>query len=241
MEKIKVLIVDDEPIAQDILETYISKIADLQLTGKCRNALEAFQIVSKQQVDLILLDINMPEISGIDFLKTLKNAPLVIFTTAYSEYALQSYELDAVDYLLKPIPFDRFLKAINKVIAILNNEHKNADPKAATATDNTMFVKADGKLIKIDLAQLWFVEGLKDYIKLWTSTGKIVLRSTMTNIEETLSAYPNFVRIHKSYIINLNHISEVDGNMIRIKDQVVTIGNTYKDEVQALLNKFKLL
>ncbi len=147
MDKIKVLVVDDEPIAQDILETYISKVPDLQLMGKCRNALEAFHMISKQQIDLVLLDINMPEISGIDFLKTLKNAPLVIFTTAYSEYALESYELNAVDYLLKPIPFDRFLKAIHKVVALLNTEAKHTEAK--TTADNTMFVRTDGKLIKL--------------------------------------------------------------------------------------------
>jgi DNA-binding LytR/AlgR family response regulator len=239
---ISVLIVDDEPIARDIMETYVQKLPELHLVGKCKNALEAFQLVSKVQVDLLLLDINMPEINGMDFLKTLKNPPLVIFTTAYSEYAIESYELNAVDYLLKPVPFDRFLKGVNKAIDILRAETKVVPVVTGSAqVDNLMFVKAEGKLVRIDLAELWFVEGLKDYVRLWTDKGKIIVHSTMKNFEEQLSAYANFVRIHKSYIVNIRYISEVDGNSVRIKDQLITIGNTYRDEIYNMLNKYKLL
>jgi DNA-binding LytR/AlgR family response regulator len=224
------------------METYVQKLPELHLVGKCKNALEAFQLVSKVQVDLLLLDINMPEINGMDFLKTLKNPPLVIFTTAYSEYAIESYELNAVDYLLKPVPFDRFLKGVNKAIDILRAETKVVPVVTGSAqVDNLMFVKAEGKLVRIDLAELWFVEGLKDYVRLWTDKGKIIVHSTMKNFEEQLSAYANFVRIHKSYIVNIRYISEVDGNSVRIKDQLITIGNTYRDEIYNMLNKYKLL
>jgi DNA-binding LytR/AlgR family response regulator len=241
-DHINVLIIDDEPIARDILETYVQKLSELQVVGMCKNALEAFRIISQQQVDLLLLDINMPEINGMDFLRTLKKPPLVIFTTAYAEYAIESYELNAVDYLLKPVSFERFMKGIHKAIDILRSDAKTVSVQnTATHVDNLMFVKAEGKLVRIDLAELWFAEGLKDYVRLWTDKGKIIVHSTMKNFEEQLAAYPNFMRVHKSYIINVKYIAEVDGNSLRIKDQLLTIGNTYRDETFAILNKYKLL
>jgi DNA-binding LytR/AlgR family response regulator len=239
---VRILIVDDEPIAQDILETFIARIPGLQLVQKCRNALEAFQVISNQPVDLVLLDINMPEITGINFLKTLKDPPCVIFTTAYAEFAVESYELNAVDYLLKPVSFERFMQAINKAVAVIAPKG-NAAPKVQPAADSNelMFVKAEGRLVKIDLARLWFVEGLKDYVRLWTEDGKILVHSTMKNFEESLSKYPHFVRVHKSHIINIKFISEIDGNTVYIKGQTVVIGSTYKDEVTKLLDGYRLL
>ena len=242
MNQIRTLIVDDEPIAQDILETFIGRIPGLQLVQKCRNALEAFQVISSQQVDLVLLDINMPEITGINFLKTLKDPPCVIFTTAYSEFAVESYELNAVDYLLKPISFERFLQAINKAVAVIAAKNNTTSKAPSTGdTNELMFVKAEGKLVKIDLTRLWFVEGLKDYVRLWTDEGKILVHSTMKNFEESLSRYSNFIRVHKSYIINVKFISEIDGNTVYIKGQSVVIGSTYKDEVTKMLDGYRLL
>ena len=170
MSDIKVLIVDDEPLAQDLLESYLLKMPGFVITGKCKNALEAFSVISKQPVDLMLLDINMPEISGMDFLKTLKNPPKVIFTTAYSQYAVESYDLNAVDYLLKPITFDRFIKAIHKLTTELpaSNSNESRSQKSSMSDKDILFVKSDGKMIKIDLAQLCIVEGLKNYVRLWT-------------------------------------------------------------------------
>lgn len=242
MKPLAILIVDDEPLARDILETYLQKVPDVQLAGTCKNALEAFSFLSKQQVDVMLLDINMPEISGMDFLKTLKNPPTIIFTTAYSQYAVESYELNAVDYLLKPISFERFLKAINKAIDATKQKNTTVVENAnvLNAKDNILFVKSDGKLVKIDLTQLWFVEGLKDYVRLWTDSGKVIVHSTMKNFEEQLSALPGFVRVSKSYIINMKYVSEVDGNIIRIKDQMISIGNTYKEQIYELFNKYKM-
>lgn len=242
---LQVLIVDDEPIAQEIMEAYVAKVPGIALAGKCTNALQAFQALNKQQVDIILLDINMPEITGIDFLRTIKNPPKVIFTTAYSEFALESYELDAVDYLLKPVAFDRFLKAMHKAIDAATATAKpvatTTAAAPASASEKLMFVKSGGKLIKLDVTQIWFVEGLKDYVALWTAQGKVLVHSTMKHIEEHLSQYTNFTRIHKSYIINLDHIDEVDGNTIRLKGQSVVIGSTYRDAVYLLLDRYKFL
>jgi DNA-binding LytR/AlgR family response regulator len=247
MKKIRTLIVDDEPIAQEILETYLLKIPELELAGKCKNALEAFSMLNKGQTDLMLLDINMPEISGIDFLKSLKNPPHIIFTTAYSEFALESYEMNAIDYLLKPISFERFLKAIDKTVKIIqagqteNNAPVNISTQSSESQSNLMFVKSEGKLIKIDLNQLWLVEGLKDYVQLWIDEGKIIVHTTMKNLEDLLLSHPHFIRVHKSHIINIRYISEVWGNSIKIKNQTITIGMTYKDDVNRVLDGYKLM
>lgn len=241
-QTVKVLIVDDEPIARDILETYLKKTNGFELVGKCKNAVEAFKALNLHAVDVMLLDINMPEIKGIDFLRTLKNPPLVIFTTAYSEFAVESYELHAVDYLLKPISLERFLKAMDKVLELMKpDEGKGAPALAPSEAENLMFVRSEGKWIKIDITKLWFIEGLKDYVKLWTGEGKIIVHSTMKNFEEQLATYPNFTRIHKSFIINIQYVTETDGNFVKIKDQLISIGNTYKEDVNKLFNPYKLL
>ena len=233
---IKVLIVDDEPIARDILESYLKDLPDFELAGKCKNALEAFKSINLQPIDLILLDINMPEISGMDLLRTLKTPPAVIFTTAYSEFAVESYELEVMDYLLKPISKERFLKALARVKAS-KKQISAANPLiSASEAEPLMFVRSEGKWIKVDLNKLYFVEGLKDYIRLWTSEEKIIVHSTMKSFEEQLSSYPNFRRIHKSYIVNLDFISEADTNFVKVKEQQLSIGNTYKEEMAGFFN-----
>ncbi len=242
IKNIQVAIVDDEPLACEVLKTYVQKIPSLELAGTCSNALETFALLNKQSIDLLFLDINMPDITGIDFLKMLKNPPLVIFTTAYAEYAVLSYELHAVDYLLKPIPFDRFLQAVQKATGMLRPPagHTSA-PDAPQGSDRLMFVRSEGKWIRINLAELWFAEGLKDYVKLWTDQGRITVHCTMKSFEEQLAAYPDFVRVHKSYIVNIGFISEVDGNSIKIKDQLIGIGTTYRDDVHKLLSRHRLI
>lgn len=239
---IKVVIVDDEPLARDILQTYLDKIEDAELVGTCNNALEAFALLNKQAVDLLLLDINMPEISGMDFLKTLKNPPLVIFTTAYHEYAVASYELNAVDYLLKPIPFERFLKAFYKAKQLLQETGNVSIHQHATSVqDKLMFVRSEGKWMKIDLSKLWLVEGLKDYIRLWFDDVRLTVHSTMKNFEDQLKPYPNFIRVHKSHMVNLEFVAEIDNQCIKVKDQLIAIGSTYKDEVWKVLQARNLL
>ncbi|MFN3444706.1 MAG: LytR/AlgR family response regulator transcription factor, partial [Bacteroidia bacterium] len=158
---LKVVIIDDEPLAVEVLQNHLQKIPDVHVVGACKNAIEAFAFVTKNEVDLMLLDINMPEITGIEFLSSLKEPPMVIFTTAYSEYAFKSYELDAVDYLLKPISFERLNKAITKALS-----NKQLKTQQASETANTLlFVRSEGKWIKIDVNGIWFVEGLKDYVR----------------------------------------------------------------------------
>ena len=236
MDKLRVLIVDDEPIARDILESYIQKLPQLQLTGTCKNALEAVPFIGRGEVDLLLLDINMPEITGIEFVKMMRQLPWLIFTTAYSSYAVESYELNAVDYLLKPISFDRFSIAVDKVLSL-----KRLTSAGAAQNDAHIFVKTDGRLVKINLADLWMVEGLKDYVKLHLKTGNLVIHSTMKNIEDSLQGYDAFVRVHKSYIINMQYASQVDGNTIYVNKQPISIGSTYKTLVQQALQKYKML
>ena len=237
------MIVDDEPLAREILEDFVGKTPGCEIAASCKNAIEAFTVLSRQPVDLLLLDIDMPEISGIELLQTLKQAPPVIFTTAYSQFALESYDHNAIDYLLKPIAFSRFLKAIDKVRD--NVQHLKANTGMANAADsaspNSLFVKSDGKLVKISLDQLLFVEGLKDYLKLWTETGNLVIYGTMKHIEEQLTKRSDFMRVNKSYIVNMALIREVEGNLIRIKEHEIPIGNTYLNEVQEALNKLKLM
>ncbi|MCU0442868.1 MAG: response regulator [Bacteroidia bacterium] len=226
---LSVLIIDDEPLAKEILKSYVGKIADLTLVGTCRNVLEAFVILNNQTIDLLLLDINMPEMSGIDFLKQLKNPPMTIFTTAYSEHAVESYELNAVDYLLKPISFERFTKAIQKAVDQFRS-HTNRT-NHTTPIQNHLLVRSEGKWVRIDLANLWLVEGLKDYVRLWINDERITVHSTMKNFESQLSLHTHFMRIHKSYIVNLNHVSEANHSTMLINGQRLTIGSTYKDEV----------
>jgi DNA-binding LytR/AlgR family response regulator len=236
---LNVLIVDDEPLARGILEAYFQKISGYSVIASCKNALEAFSILSKQKIDLVLLDINMPEVSGIDLLKTLKNPPAIIFTTAYSEYAVSSYDIGAIDYLLKPISFERFVKAIDK--AGRSIQHSNETSPVFENQSDLIFVKSERKLVKIDLNKLLFVEGLKDYIMLWMESERLIVHSTMKNMEDQLAARKNFIRVNKSYIINMRHVSQVDGNSIKIKEHNIIIGNTYKDGVINLFNSYKLL
>ena len=236
MGKLKVLIVDDEPIARDILESYIQQLPQLQLVGMCKNALEAIPFIGRGEVDLLLLDINMPEITGIEFVKMMRQLPWLVFTTAYSSYAVESYELNAVDYLLKPISFDRFSIAINKVLSL-----KKLTSAGGTQNDAHIFVKTDGRLVRINLADLWMVEGLKDYVKLHLKTGKLVVHSTMKNMEDSLAAYQGFVRVHKSYIVNMQYATEMDANIIYVNNQPIAIGSTYKADVLQALKQYKLL
>ncbi len=230
MRAIKVLIVDDEPIARDILKVYAGKIPQLQLVATCKNAIEAMNVLHTEPVDILLLDINMPGTSGIELIKQLNKSPLIILTTAYPQYAVESYELNTVDYLLKPFSFERFEKAIQKATELL--VHKK--------TDDSIFVKCDGKLVKVSIDELEIIEAVKDYVKLWTGEKGLMVLSTMKNMEEQLSAYPQMVRVHKSYIVNVQHVKELSGNTIYTASHEVPIGNTYKEMVTEVFNKYRL-
>lgn len=233
---IKVLIVEDEPLAAEVLQMYLHKIPEVQLIGTCTNALQAFGVLNKQVVDLVLLDINMPEISGVDFLKSLKNPPPVIFTTAHTEYAVTSYDIGAIDYLVKPISFDRFLKAVQKVLP----KTEPTTPLPEKGANNMLFVRSDGKWLKIDVTKIWFVEGLKDYVRIWSDEGRITVHSTMKNFEEQLKPFQLFLRVHKSYIVNKHEIKEMSDSSLQVHGQAIPIGGTYKDEVQQLIKMHRL-
>ncbi|HEY3403310.1 MAG TPA: LytTR family DNA-binding domain-containing protein [Ohtaekwangia sp.] len=229
----KCIIVDDEPLAIEIMESYVAKIDQLEVSGTFRNAVSAFTFVQQNPVDLIFLDIQMPKLSGIDFLKTLKNRPKVIFTTAFRDYALEGFELEVVDYLLKPIPFDRFLKAIAKVL------HQ---PQALPATpalksdnqDNFVYFKVDKKMIKTRMADILYIESIKDYVKVKTLEKEIVTQQKISYLEESLPR-EQFVRIHRSFIVNVNRIDAYTATDVEIGKTSVPIGRNYKNDVIKLL------
>lgn len=228
------LIIDDEPLAQEVIEHYIQKAGFLHLQGKCSNALQAFAALSKAAPDLIFLDIHMPEIDGLSFIRTLKSPPKIILTTAYPQYALEGYELDVVDYLLKPVSFERFLKAVNKAREQLTvtPAEPATTPQAATGD---LFIKSDGKYLRVNCPDILYVEGLRNYLLVHTKEKKIIAHSTMKNIEDELSSYPSFVRIHKSYLVNTSYITEIEGNMVKLGQTELPVGSVYKNELLKLI------
>jgi DNA-binding LytR/AlgR family response regulator len=238
---IKALIVDDEPLALEVLETYINQLSKITVAGKCSNAIEAGEFLDKEEVDVIFLDIQMPQISGIDFVKSLRKKPLIVFTTAYPNYAVEGFELDAIDYLLKPVSLDRFMKCVNKIGEKLNADGKNLD--FSEAAEDYMFVKADKKLIKVNYDDLIYIEGLKDYVQIKHDGGRIITLQTMKSLEERLPA-KYFKRIHRSFIVNIQKIEAIMGNSVEIieKGQVkhLPIGKNYRDELLELINERKL-
>ncbi len=231
MRKLNCIIVDDEPLAQEVIERYLASMNDMVLVKKCSNALEAFEILHTEPIDLMFLDISMPVISGIDFLRSLRKAPAVIITSAYPEFAVQGYELDVLDYLVKPVSMERFMKAVNKVIEkITIGANTTAD--AITRVDY-MFVKSDQKLIKIKFADIEYIEGMKDYVKIFTHERMIVTLHTMKFFEASLPK--GFLRIHKSYIINLDGIKSIAGNEVEIRNQKLPIGSSYKENLMKVV------
>lgn len=236
---IKAIIVDDEPLALDVLETYISQLPELELVARCENALEAREVLKEHEIDLMFLDINMPQLTGIDFVKTLAIRPKVIFTTAHPDYAVEGFELDAVDYLMKPIPLDRFMKAVNKVIQ-LNSSDSSGFP---SKEEDFIFVKADKKLVKVNFEDILYIEGLKDYVIIRQNEGRVITLQTMKSLEAKLPDQI-FMRIHRSYIVNLNAIDAVVGNMIELKEKSqvkhIPIGKNYREELLKVINKNRL-
>lgn len=225
------LIIDDETLAQDVIEHYISQTPLLELLARCDSAMEAFTFLSNTVVDLIFLDIKMPGIGGLEFLRLLKNPPRVILTTAYSEYAIQGYELNVVDYLLKPVGFERFLQAIDKVATI--PAQTISQPTITPPED--LFVKSDGKLIRLLAKDILYVESLKNYLLIHTVEKNIIIYSTMLSMEEQLASHAEFMRIHKSYLLNKNHISSIQNNIVTIHNEELPIGAVYRTEMMKRL------
>lgn len=220
----KCMIIDDEPAARSVLEKYIAQVPYLHHASSCMNAVDALEKLRKEPVDLLFLDINMPGLSGIELLRSMNSRPLVIFTTAYSEYALDGFELDAVDYLLKPIAFGRFLKAVEK-----------ARSRGGTANEKTseiISVKADGKWYRIPEEDILFAESSGDYVCLHTIEKKLTFYETLKNFQSRLSP-EHFIRIHRSYLVNLHHVQYLEGNMLNVEGHSLPVGATWRDDVRS--------
>jgi len=222
------IVIEDEPLAQNILKKYIEDHPSLELVAICADALEAQTILNRQTVQLIFLDINLPKLSGINFIKTLIRPPLVIFTTAYPEFAVEGFELSAIDYLLQPFSFERFLKAVNKAIEKINSSvissQKNEPPASSF-----IFLKADKKIHKINLDSILYIEAIGDYMKVVTESGQLLVNETMKKMLEDFPAN-GFTRVHKSFIVAISKIKYIEGNGIQVADKNIPIGATYSDE-----------
>lgn len=236
---IRCLVVDDEPLALDILTDYIGKVPSLQLVKATTNPIEALTIVQQDNIDLVFLDVQMPELTGIQFLKIINGKCQVILTTAYPQYALDGYDLDVVDYLLKPIAFDRFYKAVHKVLQ-LNTNHPaplavtDVAPVPMAGNNDFIFVKTEHKIQKIYLDDILYIEGLKDYISIFTPTERVITLQNMKKMEDVLPS-GRFVRVHKSYIISLDKIESIERSRIFIADKIIPIGDTYRDHFFKLI------
>ena len=232
--RIKCIITDDEPFARKGLQGYIGQIDFLDLKGTCENALELNSLIKKEPVDLLFLDIEMPYLTGIEFLKQLASPPRVIFTTAYEKYALQGFELEVLDYLLKPISFDRFLKAANKAFDYFNQQ------RIPGAGGDYIFVKADNRLEKIAFADILFTEALENYVAIYTREKKIITHLTLKMLQEKLPA-TTFVQPHKSYLVAIDKINSIEGNILHINQYQVPISKYQKEEIMEKIVNSKLL
>lgn len=238
----KCLIVDDEAHALDVLETYIDRIDDLHLAGRCTNAIEAFNQLKKEPVDLLFLDIQMPRLTGIEFLKNIDNPPKVIFTTAYRDYALEGYELNVLDYLLKPISFERFLKAVNKAwdrpSAPVSTQPVSFQEKRQE--DPFLFLKADKKMVKVKLADILWIESLKDYVMVKTAEKEVITYQKISYLDEKLPE-DQFIRVHRSFIVSRDKIDAFSATQVEIGSHSIPIGRNYKTEVIEELSKDNFL
>ena len=228
--KINCLIIDDEPLAVNIVKSYIEEIDEITISNTFNSAVEALTYLKNHSVDLIFLDINMPLLNGLDFIKTLETKPLIIVTTAYDEYAIKTYELEVLDYLVKPIPFPRFMKAVNRAFKAINSSIPKDNSKEIKKP--FIFIKVDkNKMKKIYLDEILVVESLRDYLKITTQTNKYIIHSTLTNFTSLLPE-SNFIRIHRSFTIAIDKIDVVEGNSIEIEGIRYVIGRSYIEEVK---------
>ncbi|QIH32732.1 response regulator transcription factor [Sphingobacterium sp. DR205] len=229
--KIRCLLVDDEPLAIQLLQTHLKRMEIFEVTATSSNALKALEIIRNQAIDLMFLDIKMPQLNGIDFLKTLRHPPAVIITTAFREYAVEGYDLDVVDYLLKPITFERFFKAIDRYLRNREIQPQNILP---TSKDQAITIRSGGKFHRLEIADILYIESNKDYITIHCSQRKVTTKYRITVIEQELRQF-NFLRIHRSFLININKITAFTVNDVEIVKQVIPIGTNYKELVQQAL------
>ena len=239
---INCVIVEDEPLARNLLVEYVRKVPSLNLIDACSSPIAAMEVIRKNSIDLLFLDVQMPELTGISLLKVLQKRPLVVLTTAYSEYALQGYELDVVDYLLKPITFERFLRAVDKVTQRLQPQSSAPVPERSqtgVTEQSFVFVKDGTKLVKVVFDDILYVEGLKDYVTIHTKNQKIVTLQRLKSLEEQLPA-DKFIRIHNSFIVALKAVDVVHKNNIQVGTAQLPIGETYKKSFRDFIEKNKM-
>ncbi len=231
--KIRCQIVDDEPLAIKVIQKFLEQFKSAELVSSCENAMEAFTYISENPVDLLFLDINMPTLNGLDFLKSLKDPPLVIITSAYRDYAADGFELNVLDYLVKPISFQRFLKAMDKVNSAMR-ENNNQTPAVVTIPENTksfIFLKVDKKMVKVYLDEILYIESLKDYVKVRTVYEDMITHQNLNGMAKILPS-ESFIRIHKSYTISVDKVKSIDGNCVEIASNLLPIGRVYRKEVK---------
>jgi two-component system, LytTR family, response regulator len=225
MKKLQTLIVDDEKPAVELLAAYTAKIPELEIAGTAQNALTARSMLREKKIDLLLLDIQMPGLTGLELLRSLKNPPAVILTTAYSEFALESYELDVADYLLKPIEFERFYRAVSKVLEI----HPVSAAPTPPPAEDYFFVNTGHQIVKVRFQDILFIESLREYVRIHTGDARIVARLSLQKLEETLPRH-SFFRIHRTYIININHLRKIEGNLVFIGAEQLPVSKGKREE-----------
>jgi DNA-binding LytR/AlgR family response regulator len=232
MKPIRCLVVDDEELARTLLQNYIGRLPHLELVASCANPLEAMSVLQQQPIDLLFLDIQMPELTGIEFLRTLTYKPLVIFTTAYTEYALDGYALDVTDYLLKPFSFERFLQAVNKAGTLLQSRNGNTPIVLETETPvkDYILVKADHKVHRLKMDDILYIQSMREYVAFHTSSGRLLSLNALKNLDEELPP-ERFIRIHKSYIVAIDKIDTLEGNLVHVGKEKLPIGASYRDAV----------
>lgn len=234
MHPIRCLVVDDEELARTLLGNYIGRMPFLDQVGSCANPLEAMQVLQQEPVDLLFLDIQMPELTGVEFLRTLSRKPAVILTTAYAEYAVEGYALDVTDYLLKPFSFERFVQAVNKAAVLLQAKSAQRNEPASVADPGNgkdyILVKADHKVHRLKLGDILYIQSMREYAAFYTVSGRILSLNSLKNLEETLPA-ERFIRIHKSYIVAIDKINTLEGNMVQVDKVQLPVGANYKEEV----------
>lgn len=239
-----VVIVDDEPLAREVLEAHLSRIPEINLVASCEDAISANEILRANEVDILLMDIEMPQLSGIEYAKMLQNPPKIIFTTAYPDYAIEGFELAVTDYLLKPISFDRLLKAINRAIEEIELESAGkTQQKTGSDSHDFIYVKADKKLIKVAYDEILYIEGLKDYVIIKREQDRIVTLQTMKFLDQALPK-DKFLRIHRSYIVAISRIEAVSGNMVEViekgKSVSLPVGKSYRDDLMVIVNQNRI-
>ncbi|HBK70735.1 MAG TPA: DNA-binding response regulator [Flavobacteriaceae bacterium] len=230
--KIKCIIIDDEPLAIQIIEKYLLEFQNFEMIASFNNPLQALTVLEENDIDVIFLDINLPKMNGLEFVRNLESSPNIIITTAYREYAVDSFTLDVLDYLVKPIPFNRFLKSINKITQKVHIQRGKTNIQAHK--ESHIFLKVDKKLVKIQFETIFYIESLKDYIKIFTAVGDYLVHKSLTGITEELPK-DNFIRIHRSYTIAIDKVKSIEGNLVEVNTKKIPIGRKYVNHAKHII------